>query len=190
MDIHKEEHHPRTLLSMAELDTRLPESFSVDKSLDYIDGEMENEEIYELKLRIAKLFIDALQCLDFWEFIAVSGALTVSYNFDESPKAPLCVNTLWKTFDPIPVSLAVVVKYMDTDKVKLATFVKSAFKKMPTLKTLFSKQFVLEVENTETPGFVDETPKLKDKLRLSGKILRSQVTWFKDILHTQRSLIE
>lgn len=130
-----------------------------------------DEEIFdkENKLLLCRLFIDSFKVLTFEEYSALQGILIVSSCWDNTAKTPehIC-GGLFHVYSDKPLTIKLVSKVLDTDLEKMVVLLKSAFIKLPILKTLVPVSLTKEIDEMKTLPLLnpDEEP---EKGKLSKK---------------------
>lgn len=151
------------------------------------DEFLSEEEVFdrEKKLLLCRLYIDSFKILTFEEYSALQGILTVSSCWDNTAKAPehICGGQ-FRVFSEMPLNLKIITKALDTDMEKMIVLLKSAFVKLPILKTLLPVSLIKEIDETKTMELVNPEEEMEKPAK--GKLSKKN---FKKIGQTIRKNI-
>lgn len=148
----------------------------------YKDEEEQDEMLkHEAQTVLCKLFIDCFMILNFEEYSAIQGVLIMQKCWDSSPLPPVDIGGLSHTYIDVPLTLSAMAKILETDKAKLISVLKSAFAKLPILKTMFPIQFVKEIERSQLAMDIEEEARpdanfSRERLKEIGYIIRKNYT--------------
>ena len=105
----------------------------------------------ESKVLLCRLFIDCFKVLTYEEYNAIQGALIVEQCWDKRQPKPVHVNGgIFRCTEEKGLTFPIMARLFKVDIEKFAALLKSAFKKLPILKTFFNRMLVEEIEAFET----------------------------------------
>ena len=133
--------------------TMPPEFYSDEEKLDR-----------ENKLLLCRLYIDSYKVLKFEEFSAIQGLLIVVSCWDETARNPEHISGgMFHTYNEMNLDMKLVSKILNTDMEKMVALLKSAFTKLPILRTMVPNGLLQEIDKMRTMPLKDTTPGIIDK---------------------------
>jgi len=152
----------------------------------------DEEEIKDIenKLMLCRLFIDSYKVLTYEEFTALQSVLVITQCWDSRPDTPISVGGgLTKTFDPVPLTMNIIAKIMETDFQKLVSLISSTIKKLPILSSIIEPSLIKELKDSSDVKKIKEKKNEEQSLLSIKQLKENGMTIRKNLIRENEILL-